>query len=132
VSGVEGTTYVDVWAESAEEDMGLLIGKKGHTLEAIQELVRSYVHRETGDRCRVIVDVEDYRKRRRSQIIHRVREATRRVGRTGKAEALDPMSPYERKLVHDTVAALGGGLETTSEGEEPNRRVVIRPRTAAI
>ena len=127
INAQDGTTYVDLWAASAEEDMGLLIGKRGHTLEAIQELARTLVYRQTGERCQVLVDVEDYRKRRRAQVVRRARDAARRVKKSGRPESLEPMNAYERKVVHDTVAAIGG-LETASEGEEPNRRVVIRRR----
>ena len=125
VGTADGITYVDVWSPSSSEDMGLLIGKHGHTLDALQELVKSHVQRETGERCLVQVDVEDYRKRRRSRIIQRARGAAHRVKRSGKSEALEPMTAYERKIVHDTVAEVGG-LDTASEGEEPSRRVVIR------
>jgi len=83
------------------------------------------VHRVTGERCSVLVDVEDYRKRRRAQVLHRARDTALRVKKSGRQEALEPMSAYERKLVHDAVAEMGG-LETASEGEEPERRVVIR------
>jgi spoIIIJ-associated protein len=110
--------------------MGLLIGRHGHTLDALQELVRAVVQRQLQGRCRVVVDVEDYRKRRRTQLARRAREAAQRVGKTGRAEALEPMSSFERKVVHDTVAELGG-VETSSEGEEPNRRVVITRRQSA-
>jgi spoIIIJ-associated protein len=72
------------------------------------------------------VDVEDYRKRRRSQVIRHARDVARRVTKSGQDEALEPMTSYERKLVHDAVAVLGG-LETRSEGEEPNRHVIISP-----
>jgi len=119
-------TYVDVWATDSDEDMGLLIGKGGHTLDALQELVRSSVQRLVEGRCLVQVDVEDYRKRQRARIAGRAREVGRRVKKTGRPEALDPMPAFERKVVHDTVADMGG-LETGSEGEEPDRRVVIRP-----
>jgi spoIIIJ-associated protein len=122
---VDGTTYVDVWGPETAEEMGVLIGKHGHTLDALQELTRSHVQRMTGERCRVQVDVEDYRKRRVSQVARRARDAGHRVLRSGTPEALDPMSAFERKVVHDTIAELGG-LETGSEGEEPERRVVIR------
>jgi spoIIIJ-associated protein len=125
ISEADGTTYVDVWADDDPEGMGVLIGKRGNTLDAIQELVRTHVHRRTGERCLVIVDVEDYRKRRRSQLLRRASEVGGRVKTTGRPEALEPMNPYERKLVHDAVADLGG-LVTASEGEEPNRRVVIK------
>jgi spoIIIJ-associated protein len=125
ISEADGTTYVDVWADEDPEGMGVLIGKRGNTLDAIQELVRTHVHRRTGERCLVLVDVEDYRKRRRSQLLRRASEVGGRVKTTGRPEALEPMNPYERKLVHDAVAGLGG-LVTASEGEEPNRRVVIK------
>jgi spoIIIJ-associated protein len=120
-----GVTYVDVWGVGDADDAGLLIGKRGHTLDALQELVKSHVQRETGERCQVLVDVEDYRKRRRSQLVRSAREAARKVQRSGQPESLPPMSAYERKLVHDTVAEMGG-LETASEGEDPGRYVVIR------
>jgi spoIIIJ-associated protein len=125
VGTADGVTYIDVWSPSSSEDMGLLIGKHGHTLDALQELVKSHVQRETGERCLVQVDVEDYRKRRRSRIIQRARGAAHRVKRSGKPETMEPMTAYERKIVHDTVAEVGG-LDTASEGEEPGRRVVIR------
>jgi spoIIIJ-associated protein len=127
VVSVDGVTYVDVWSPSSSEDMGILIGKRGHTLDSLQELVKSHVQRETNERCQVQVDVEDYRKRRRSRIIQRAQEAASRVKRSGKPMALEPMSAYERKIVHDAVGSIEG-LETASEGEEPQRRVVIRRR----
>jgi spoIIIJ-associated protein len=129
VSVSDGVTYVDVWGVSAEEDMGLLIGRRGHNLEALQDLVRSYVQHQTEERCRVQVDVEDYRKRRRNMIAHKAQDAARRVRKTGRPESLEPMGAYERKIVHDTVADVGG-LETASEGEEPRRYVVIRRPTS--
>jgi spoIIIJ-associated protein len=130
INEVDGATYVDVWAPEDGEDMGLLIGKGGHTLEALQEILRSHVQRRTGERCRVLVDVEDYRKRRRSHVVRKARDAARQVKRSGRPFALEPMSSYERKVVHDTVAEVGG-LETASEGEEPARRVVIKPAGSA-
>ena len=125
IAQVEGSTYVEIWAENDPDSLGVLIGKHGNTLESIQELVRTVVYRKSGDRCLVLVDVEDYRKRRRSQVLRKARDTARRVQRSGRYEALEPMNAYERKLVHDAVAQMGG-LETASEGEEPNRRVVIR------
>jgi spoIIIJ-associated protein len=125
IQTVDRITYVDVWAATEGDDMGLLIGKHGHTLDALQELVRSHVQRRVGGRCLVQIDVEDYRKRRRSRVASRAREVANRVKRSGRAEALEPMGAFERKIVHDTVAGVGG-LETASEGEEPSRRVVVR------
>ena len=124
----EGTMYVDVLGSGPDdEDMGVLIGRHGQTLEALQEITRLVVSQRLGTRCRVMVDVEDYRKRRRSHILRRAREAARRVRKTGQPESLDPMTAFERKIVHDAIADLGG-LDTASEGEEPNRRVVITRR----
>jgi len=125
VNQVEDSTYVEIWADDDPDALGLLIGKRGSTLESIQDLVRIAVHRVTGERCSVLVDVEDYRKRRRAQILERARDAARRVQKSGRQEALEPMGAYERKIVHDAVSAIGG-LQTASEGEEPERRVVIR------
>jgi spoIIIJ-associated protein len=120
-----GSTYVEIWGEEDEDAIGALIGRRGSTLDGLQELVRSVVQRHTGERCTVLVDVEDYRKRRRDQVLRRADEAVARVRRTGKPVAMEPMSSYERKLVHDAIASIGG-LDTLSEGQEPNRRVVVR------
>ena len=122
---VDGAAYVDVWGREDGDDVGILIGRRGHTLESLQELVRSVVHQRTGERCEVLVDVEDYRKRRRSRLVRTAQDAARRVRKTGRPETLEPMNAYERKIVHDTVSGIGG-VATASEGEEPNRRVVIR------
>lgn len=124
---VDGVMYVDILAGQDAEGMGLLIGRHGQTLDALQEVVRCAVQRRTESRCRVMVDVEDYRKRRRSQLIQRARSVAARVRRTGKPERMDAMNPYERKIVHDAAAEVGS-VETASEGEEPDRRVVIRKR----
>jgi spoIIIJ-associated protein len=123
---VNDRMYVDILGDD-EDDMALLIGRHGATLEAIQELTRMVVGRRLDERTRVIIDVEDYRKRREERMIDRALQVARRVLETGQEEALDPMNPYERKLIHDAVADLGG-LETSSRGEEPERSVVIRRR----
>ncbi len=123
-----GTMYVDVLGQGPddEEDMGLLIGRHGQTLEALQELTRVVVGQRTGMRARIVVDIEDYKRRQRSRLEARVREVAARVARSHKEEELEPMNPFERKLVHDAVAAVPG-VQTASRGEEPERRVVIRP-----
>ncbi len=125
VNETDGATYVEVWGVDSDEDMGLLIGRHGRGLESLQEIVRAHIQRQTLSRCFVHVDVEDYRKRRADMVSQRARQAARKVKKTGRPEALEPMTSYERKIVHDAVAELGG-LETQSEGEEPRRRVVIR------
>ncbi|HJV05108.1 MAG TPA: RNA-binding cell elongation regulator Jag/EloR [Actinomycetota bacterium] len=124
---VDGTMYVDVFGAEDPDAMGLLIGRHGQTLDALQEIVRSTVQRATGERCRVMVDVEDYRKRRRSQLAQRARSAAAKVRRTGRPERMEPMTSYERKIVHDAVAEVDG-VDSSSEGEDPDRRVVIRRR----
>ncbi len=124
----DGTMYVDILgAGEDDDDMALLIGRHGQTLEALQELTRHVVIRRTGLRCRVVVDVEDYRKRQRDRLVARARDVAKRVARTGREEELDPMTPFERKIVHDAVATVEG-VESSSRGEDPDRRVVIRPR----
>lgn len=116
--------YVDI-VDGPEDDMSLLIGRHGQTLDAIQELARMAVGRHLDQRIRVIVDVEDYRKRREARLEERAREVAERVASEGGEEELEPMNPYERKLVHDAVADVSG-VETSSRGVEPNRFVVIR------
>jgi spoIIIJ-associated protein len=125
----DGVMYVDVLAgEESEEDVGLLIGRHGQTLDALQEITRSAVQRQFQSRSRIVVDVEDYRKRRRSQLSRKAKDLARRVRQTGRPERLDPMNPFERKIVHDAAAEIGG-VETISEGEDPERRVVIKKRS---
>ena len=120
-----GHMYVDI-LDGPEDDMSLLIGNDGQTLEAIQELTRMAVGRRLDQRVRVIVDVEDYRKRREERLGERARELAERVRETGREEELEPMNSYERKLVHDAVAEIEG-VETLSRGEDPERYVVISP-----
>ena len=123
----DGTMYVDILGAGPEdEDMGLLIGRHGQTLEALHELTRMAVIHRTGVRSRVVVDVEDYKKRQRDRLAARAREIAKRVARSGGEEELEPMNPYDRKIVHDAVATVGG-VESSSRGDEPQRRVVIRP-----
>ena len=102
-----------------------LVGPRGEVLEALQELTRLAVHRQTGVRTRIMLDVGGYRARRRTELTALGRDAAENVSRTGVARRLDPMTPFERKIIHDAVAA--AGLRSESEGEEPNRRVVVLP-----
>ena len=102
-----------------------LVGPRGEVLEALQELTRLAVHRQTGVRTRIMLDVGGYRARRRMELTALGRDAAEDVSRTGVARRLDPMTPFERKIIHDAVAAVG--LRSESEGEEPNRRVVVLP-----
>jgi len=112
------------------DNLGLLVGPKGATVEALQELTRTVVQRHTEEHTsRIVVDVGGYRERRAAALRQFVLEAAADVLRTGVLEALEPMSPSDRKVVHDTVNELEG-LETSSEGIEPRRYVVICPASA--
>jgi len=102
-----------------------LVGEDGEVLEALQELTRLAVHRQTGVRARLMLDVGGFRARRRSQLADLGRSVAAEVSRTGEPKKLAPMSPFERKIIHDAVAV--AGLRSESEGEEPNRRVVVFP-----
>jgi spoIIIJ-associated protein len=102
-----------------------LVGEDGEVLEALQELTRLAVHRKTGLRARLMLDVGGFRARRRSELAELGRSLAAEVERTGEPKKLRAMTPFERKVVHDAVAE--AGLRSESEGEEPNRRVVIFP-----
>ena len=102
-----------------------LVGTRGEVLEALQELTRLAVHRHTGVRTRIMIDVGGYRMRRRTELAETGRDAADEVKRTGMPKKHWAMNPFERKIVHDAVAA--AGLRSESEGEEPDRRVVVLP-----
>jgi spoIIIJ-associated protein len=109
------------------DDLGLLIGPKGQTLGAVQELARTVVQRKTGGRNgRLVVDVGGYREARRAALARFTQQVAAEVKESGRARGLEPMSPADRKVVHDTANEIDG-VSTTSEGEEPRRRVVILP-----
>jgi len=114
------------------DDLGLLIGPKGQTLQAVQELARTVVQRQaTGiHHGRVRIDVSGYRQRRREALERFTQQVAESVLRPGVPRALEPMHPGDRKIVHDVVNDLAG-VGTTSEGEEPRRRVVIVPEAPA-
>lgn len=107
-------------------DSGILIGRRGATLEALQELVRSAVQRQTERRAHVRVDVEGYKARHTEKLRDKCRDAIAQVRETGEPFRLEPMDAYERKLMHNLVARTGG-VTSVSEGHEPKRRVVIHP-----
>jgi spoIIIJ-associated protein len=102
-----------------------LVGDDGEVLEALQELTRLAVHRRTGSRARLMLDVGGFRARRRTELAELGRSVAEEVSQTGEPKKLRAMSPFERKIVHDAVAL--AGLRSESEGEEPNRRVVVFP-----
>ncbi|MDM7830150.1 Jag family protein [Cellulomonas edaphi] len=101
-----------------------LAGRDGEVVDALQELTRLAVQTKTGERSRLMLDVAGYRAGRRAELVTVAEEAIARVRETGAAVALASMNPFERKVVHDTVAA--AGLTSDSEGVEPHRHVVIR------
>jgi spoIIIJ-associated protein len=103
-----------------------LVGRDGAVLDALQELTRLAVAQSTGVRSRLMLDVGGYRARRRADLSALAGDAAQRVATSRQPERLSPMNPFERKVVHDVIAAVTG-VRTESEGEEPNRRVVVLP-----
>ena len=108
------------------DDLTKLVGRKGEVLDALQELTRLAVQQATGERSRLMLDVARWRADRRDRLARLGREVAERVLKSGEREALDPMTPFERKIVHDAVAGVDG-VVSESEGAEPKRRVVALP-----
>lgn len=102
-----------------------LVGSRGEVLDALQELTRLAVHRQTGGRTRLMLDIGGYRAQRRTELTELGTSVAEEVKRTGEAKALSAMNAFERKIVHDAIAA--AGLRSESEGIDPNRRVVVLP-----
>jgi spoIIIJ-associated protein len=131
IADLDGDIDIDVEADRASvsiigDGLESLIGPGGSTLDALQELTRLAVYRETGVRSRLMLDVGGHRARRRAELATIGREAAERVLSSGEPERLAPMTPFERKVVHDAVAEVEGVI-SESEGEEPERRVVVQP-----
>jgi spoIIIJ-associated protein len=123
---VEGErAAVSIVGDTASRELNKLVGRDGEVLEALQELTRLAVHRETGERSRLMLDVAGFRARKRTELAKLGASAASEAKETGRPVKLDPMTPFERKVVHDAVAA--AGLRSESEGEEPERRVVVIP-----
>ncbi|GHF93806.1 protein jag [Streptomyces filamentosus] len=116
---------VSIISDSSSRDLQKLVGRDGEVLEALQELTRLAVHRETGDRSRLMLDIAGFRAQKRTELAQLGAKAADEVKSTGQPVKLDPMTPFERKVVHDAVAA--AGLRSESEGEEPQRFVVVLP-----
>lgn len=109
------------------DDLGILIGPKGATLVAVQNLTRTVVFNETGaNNGHINVDVGGYRQKRTEALVRFATQVADKVKANGTRVALEPMSAVDRKIVHDTIAAIDG-VSTISEGEEPRRRVVVLP-----
>jgi spoIIIJ-associated protein len=118
---IEGDrAHVSIVSESE-----VLVGPHGEVLDALQELTRLAVMTETGERSRLMLDVAGYRDRRRKELVALTTDAVQEARTSNDRVSLAPMNPFERKIVHDTVAA--AGLTSESEGEEPRRHVVILP-----
>ena len=130
IADLDGDLDMDVEGDRATvsivgADLPQLVGDQGEVLEALQELTRLAVYRETGERSRLMLDVSGHRADRRTALEQQAAEVVARVKESGEQATLDPMSPFERKVVHDVVAA--AGLKSESEGAEPRRYVVVLP-----
>src|SRR6476620_2033254 len=106
------------------DDLTKLVGRKGEVLDALQELTRLAVQQATGERSRLMLDIAGWRAGRRAELTELGSSAARRVLESGEREELAPMTPFERKIVHDAVAKVDG-VSSESEGAEPSRRVVV-------
>jgi len=130
IADLDGDLDMDVDGDRASvsivgADLQQLVGRDGEVLDALQELTRLAVYRETGERSRLMLDISGFRADRREQLVTLAERTITDVKESGERASLDPMSPFERKVVHDTVAA--AGLISESEGVEPRRYVVVLP-----
>ena len=130
IADLDGDIDMDVEGDRAAVsivggELHQLVGRSGEVLDALQELTRLAVYRETGERSRLMLDIGGFRADKRSQLEKLAEDTVAEVKESGEPVALDPMSPFERKVVHDAVAA--AGLVSDSEGVEPKRYVVVRP-----
>ena len=130
IADLDGDLDMDVEGDRASvsivgADLSQLVGRDGEVLDALQELTRLAVYRETGERSRLMLDVSGFRARKREELVALAEKTISEVKDSGERRNLDPMSPFERKVVHDAVAA--AGLTSESEGVEPRRFVVILP-----
>jgi spoIIIJ-associated protein len=130
IADLDGDLDMDVEADRAAvsivgAELTQLVGPDGKVLEALQELTRLAVYRETGERSRLMLDISGFRADKRSRLTKVGEDAAAEVKASGEPVSLDPMSPFERKIVHDAVAA--AGLRSESEGVEPRRYVIVLP-----
>jgi spoIIIJ-associated protein len=130
IADLDGDLDMDVEGDRASVsivggDLSMLVGRDGEVLEALQELTRLAVYRETGERSRLMLDISGHRSSRREALEERAASVAAQVRESGQPVSLEPMSPFERKVVHDAVAA--AGLNSESEGVEPRRYVVVLP-----
>lgn len=132
--GLEGDTSTTIDEDTIHvqvdgDNLGLLIGPRGATVDALQELTRTALQHRDESRVRIVVDVGGYRLRRAAALRQFAQRVAAEVASTGEAQALDPMTPSDRKVVHDAINEMTG-VRTTSEGEEPRRYVVIHAADA--
>ena len=130
IADLDGDIDMDVEGDRASvqiggADLSQLVGRNGEVLEALQELTRLAVYRETGERSRLMLDVGGHRAEQRTRLVALAEKSIAEVKASGERLSLEPMSAFERKVVHDVVAA--AGLTSESEGAEPKRHVVILP-----
>jgi spoIIIJ-associated protein len=130
IADLDGDLDMDVEGDRAAvsiigDHLERIVGDDGQVLEALQELTRLAVYRETGERSRLMLDIGGYRARVRANLVALAQEAIEEVRESGEPVKLSPMTPFERKVVHDAVAA--GGLRSESQGVEPTRCVVVLP-----
>lgn len=118
----EEEIHVDVWGE----DLGILIGRGGSTLQALQDIVTVIVRRGNHEERRIVVDVERYKERRRQKLREYAEKMAEKALTSKKPIRLEPMTPRERKIIHDALKEFGG-VQSKSEGEDPQRRIVITP-----
>ncbi|MCZ9884766.1 Jag family protein [Arthrobacter sp. B2a2-09] len=118
-----GRTYISIAAEDDSEGLESLVGRDGEVLEALQELARLSVLSATENRSRLVLDINGYRKERAGDLQQIAEDAVAKVKETGAPVALEPMSAYERKIVHDAVADLG--FVSESDGEGAGRHIVV-------
>lgn len=121
---VEGNRAMVSVVEASAGELAHLVGPDGKVLDALQELTRLAATRETGERSRLMLDVAGFRAQRRAELVALAQEAIAEAQRTAAPVRMEPMTPFERKVVHDAVAE--AGLVSESEGDEPARRVVVR------
>lgn len=134
IADLDGDIDMDVDGDRAAVEvvggnLDHLVGSNGEVLDALQELTRLAVYRETGERSRLMLDVAGFRAARRTELVAIAGAAIEKVQAGEASVSLDPMSPFERKVVHDAVAA--AGLESSSDGTEPHRYVVVHSAAGA-
>ena len=131
IADLDGDIDIDVETERAAlalagGKLGHLVGERGEVLDALQELTRLAVHTSLGERSRLMLDIDNFRSSKKEELAKLAHEIAEEVKSTGEQIKLKPMNAFERKVIHDTIQEIG--LTSESEGEEPNRCVVVLPQ----